>query len=731
MKQISTIIFLLAIVSICNAQISKKDAKALNQKGENYIHTQYYKEAYSIFTDLTTSFPEDKNYRYYLAICETHTQDNLDKGLKTLIDLGQTYKEEDFRDYAFHIAHAYYYSHNHDKAKVYFDKYKEHIKNSGRDFLIDYVDAQAMYNENAITLYHGYDSTAINVSNLKKPINSLYNEYCPFVTPDESAIYFTYTGEKSTGGKQGPTHKIDEKNGKYYEDIFVSYRSDDGSWGDPVNLKTINSIENEACIGISHTGDFIFIFKSNKVDNGDIYYAKKNGNEWGAPLRFEGEINTIYWEGAITMALDGQTIYFASDRPGGYGGRDLYSANLVGFNSWGNVKNLGPEVNTKFDEDAPYIMSEGKTLYFSSNGPKSMGGNDIFFTKNQGGKWSESINAGIPINTIYNEQFYSISADGQTGYFSRTTDHNGSDDQDIYDVNPGMIGEKPVLALISGKVFLDNKNESASIILRDLETGKIMGKFETNPNTGLFSMLVSPDKKYSIDVMMGKEKQYTDTLNTEFIKEFIKLQHNYHVYSDDYHGEIPVLQLSLQKHVEQVYNKETGKVEEKQVVELANAFASIKNDTLKLHKEYKQTVGENRINFYKNNPEIAAKEGVTHEVLKEAHDIVKNHDHEVNDDDHHHVVKAKDLLNPKFSSDEVVYRVQVAAYRKPQNYHWDNKDSFGDVLEKTYPDGITRFTIGGTKHLSEAKELQKRLVQKGIKDAFVVAYKGNTRVATH
>lgn len=738
----TSFIFLVFLSYVSFSQMTKKEAKENNTKGENLIHSQYYFEALPIYQEIIKSFPDDKDYQYHLAICQTHTKDYKKQGLDLLINLGKQYGEENFRDFAFHAAHAYYYNHLHNESKIYFDKYKSHIAGSKNANLKEYVDLQAKYNENAIEMYHSYDSSKINVSNLNSPINSEFNEYCPYVSPDESAIYFTYTGPNCVGGKQSPTHKPDEKHGRYFEDIMVSYRNEDGSWGKPENLSTINTDENESCIGISQTGEYIFIYKSNKMTNGDLYFSKNYKGAWGKPIPFEGEVNSTSWEGAITMSNDGQTIYFASDRPGGFGGKDLYSAKSIGFNKWGNVKNLGSSINSKYDEDAPYLLPDGITLYFSSNGPKSMGGFDVFYSKFENDTWGEIVNAGVPLNSIKDERFYSVTADGQSGYFSRTNEHSLHEDQDLYDINPGIIGEKPKLALISGKVYLDNTNEHATIILKDAETGKTLGKFETNPKTSLFSMMVNPNKKYIIDVMVDEKKQYSDSLDTDFIKDFIKLQHDYHVYSEDYHGEVPVLQLSLQKQINKVFNEQTGKEEVRETVKLTNAFASVKKDTIELHHMQK-VVGENRIEFYKNHPELAERDGVTSEILHEANSMVESgdhhnlnekeinshmNDHSLSDSKKSNLKKAKELLNPSFEADEIVFRVQVAAYRNPKNYHWLQKDAFGDVLEVSYPDGITRFTIGGTKHLKEAQRLQHKLVEKGIKDAFVVAYRGKQRI---
>lgn len=733
--------FLISVFAV--SQTSKKEAKELNKKGENLIHAEKYIDALEVYKVLTNDFPDNEDYLYHLAICQTHTVGEKKEGLELLEKLKNDYSEEEFEDYAFHAAHAYYYNHDHKTSKGYYTKYLNHIKNVSKpdQYLIDYVELQSAYNENAISLYHQNDSLQTDVSNLELPINTSENEYCPFVTPDEAVIFYTYRGQNSMGGKLNPNLKPDEKHGRYYEDIRLSYRHEDGTWGETEPLEGINTFNNESCIGINHSGDIIFIYKYNYKDQGDIYTSKRiDETHWAKPERLTGEVNSISWEGAITMSTNGKSIYFASDRDGGYGGRDLYYAELFPDGTWGNIRNLGPEVNSKYDEDAPYLVVDNTTLYFSSNGPRSMGGHDILYTKMQGRTAGEVINAGIPVNSIEDERFYTISADGQTGYFSRTNKNNNLNHQDIYDVNPGMLGEKPVLALISGKVFLDNLNENATIVLRNLETGEIEGTFKTNPKTHLFSMLVDKNKKYAIDVVVDGEKQYSDSLDTDFIEEFIKMQHDYHVYSEDYHGEIPLLQLSLQKHVERVYNGDTSTAVTGTTYELKDAFAATRSDTLRFH-HLDDIVKENRIDFYKNNPEAAKEDGVTAKVIEAAEEIhiesktentittTTKKDNNTEDDTHHET-KAKQILNPTFTKDELVYRVQVAAYseNKTDYFKWDKKETFGDVLEVAYPDHLTRFTIGGTKRLAEAKALRLKLIDAGITDAFIVAFRGNERI---
>ena len=303
-----------------------------------------------------------------------------------------------------------------------------------------------------------------------------------------------------------PNFKSDSRKGRYFEDIFIAHRDQYGAWAKPNPVEGINTLSNDACVGISPDGDQLFIYKNIGIDNSDIFISiLQDDTTWSKPKSLPGDVNSPYWEGSATITTDGQTLYFSSERIGGYGGRDIYKASRLDKGTWGDVKNLGPKINSEFDEDAPYIHPDGVTLYFSSNGIRSMGGYDVLYAElKDDGTWHEITNAGIPINSLDDDRFYILSADGQTGYFSRA---NGSelDDQDLYIVTPGKPGNPPTLALITGKVFLDNENQHATIKVRDVETGEIAGTFSTKPGSQLFTMMLKPGKNYLIDVVVDGE----------------------------------------------------------------------------------------------------------------------------------------------------------------------------------------------------------------------------------
>ena len=179
------------------------------------------------------------------------------------------------------------------------------------------------------------------------------------------------------GGRLNDKHEPDPE-GDYYEDIFMTLKSpddwmyDEDIWLEPTGIDQINTDLDDACIALSADGQTLFMYKYTQETGGDILYSHLDGDTWGAPTPLKGEVNTKHWEGSVTIASDGQVLYFSSDKPGGEGGRDLYRAELMEDSTWGNVTNLGPVINTPLNDDSPFLHLDRKTLYFSSQGHNSI-----------------------------------------------------------------------------------------------------------------------------------------------------------------------------------------------------------------------------------------------------------------------------------------------------------------------------------------------------------------------
>lgn len=245
-----------------------------------------------------------------------------------------------------------------------------------------------------------------------------------------------------------------------------------------------------------------------------------DGETWGALEKLPEGINTKSLESSASISPDKMTLYFTSTRDGGFGGEDIYIARKdSSTGKWGEVSSIGSEINTKYDETAPFIHPDGKTLYFSSKGHKSMGGFDIFKSvyDEDKGTWSLPVNVGYPINTPENDIFFVWTADGNRAYFStHHKDSYGGEDLYMLEINQ-EVDDQVALVLIKGEVkaFQNEVPIGAKITVVDNETQKTIGVFSSNGVTGRYTLILKPGKDYGIIVESESCLPYTANINVE------------------------------------------------------------------------------------------------------------------------------------------------------------------------------------------------------------------------
>ncbi len=307
-------------------------------------------------------------------------------------------------------------------------------------------------------------------------------------------MIFTYRGKKSAGGLQNGYNEADPY-GIYYEDVFISYKDSTNNFEEPKSIGfTINGISNDAAVALSAEGHKLFVFKDDGSNGGDLYMSTLTGKDWSVPERLAGDVNSGAWEGSCSLASDGKTLFFTSERKGGYGGKDIYTSRLQPDGSWGTAINMGDKINTPYDDDAPFIHPDGRILVYSSKGKNSMGGYDVFravFNPSDS-SWSDPENMGYPINSPDDDIYYVLTADGKTGYYS-SGKVDGQGLQDIYKISPGLIGLTPFLALLKGTITLDGVPVE----------GKVIVGYETK--TGQYADVVSNSSsgKYLVNLPGG------------------------------------------------------------------------------------------------------------------------------------------------------------------------------------------------------------------------------------
>jgi Tol biopolymer transport system component len=269
-----------------------------------------------------------------------------------------------------------------------------------------------------------------SVINLGNGINSAADEYFPFLSNDGNTIYYTT-----------------RKNARADENLFFSTRPK-GDWQGGGPLEGFNSPENEGMATMVRDGRRIFFTACQRpavLGPCDIWEADMEGHHIFDEKPVVGYANSGGWESQASISCDGSTLYFASNREGGFGGADIWVSNRRDDGRWSEPVNLGPNINTTGDEEAPFITNDGKVLYFSSTGHLGLGEQDIFMSRvSEDGDWSFAVNLGIPVNSAYRELGFYLTADGKTGYFASNR-KGGFGGMDIYQFDlPEQLASDPI-----------------------------------------------------------------------------------------------------------------------------------------------------------------------------------------------------------------------------------------------------------------------------------------------
>lgn len=347
---------------------------------------------------------------------------------------------------------------------------------------------------------HAQPPIQVKVFPLEGGVNSAYPEYAPVINADGTILF--YTSRRPVEGTK--------KKSKLKESIFISELNEKTkTWSSPqLAPYPLNKDERYAsAVGVSNDGQQLFIYQDDETGNGDIYISRLKGKEWTELEKLPEPINSQYLETTVSLSPDGNMLFIASNRPGGYGGLDIWYSVKNKDGKWSKPVNLGPAINTAGNEEGCFIHPDGKTLYFHSNGHGGFGGYDIFYSTFENGKWSKPINMGEPINGPDHDVYFTIDAAKEFAYFSSKR-QNGKGETDIYKVE--FISEEttkekiktPALTLFKGKVLDKQTLEplEANIEITDVDKNQIITTLHSNAATGKFMMSLPAGKNYAINI---------------------------------------------------------------------------------------------------------------------------------------------------------------------------------------------------------------------------------------
>ena len=323
--------------------------------------------------------------------------------------------------------------------------------------------------------------------NLGDSVNSEKSEYYPSITINDSMFVFTRRGE---GFREDFFESTILPGKKYSKSKLIN--------GD------INAEPSKGAINISQDGDWL-IFAGYNFPGGygdfDLYISYYTPTGWSEPENLGSNINTESWESSPSLSPDRRELYFSSNRPGGFGGKDLYVSYRMPNGKWGPAKNMGSSVNTAGDELAPFIHADNATLYFTSDGLQGYGNSDIFLCrKGPNNEWSAPQNLGYPINTIENEGSLFVSADGKTAFYSSDrSDSRGGLDIYTFELRPDV---RPARTLyVKGKVYdiKTGKGLPCAVELIDNTNQQAVTNVQTD-ETGNYFMTLPVGKDYTLTV---------------------------------------------------------------------------------------------------------------------------------------------------------------------------------------------------------------------------------------
>jgi tetratricopeptide (TPR) repeat protein len=401
----TVILLILAAFHFTARNQPAEDIKTMFLEAESYYLFEEYKDALPLYQKILAEDPENYNINYKIGICYLNDPYLSNKSVKYLekaaAHIDPKCNQNSLREkYAppealFFLGNAYRVNNRLDEAVKMYKEFLEILDPAIYDD--ELVKNQINSCKTAMKLKSSPDY--VIMENLGEIINSQFSDINAVISGDESTLIFT--------------RKL-----RFYDAVFQSKKVD-GNWGYPINLTPDFALDgNSYSTGLSYKGDEIFVYRSDGYD-GNIYSSKFIDGKWTKLEKLNDNINTKFWESHASISADGKFLYFTSNRKDGYGGLDIYRSERTGNGDWGPAVNLGSVINSKYNEDTPFITTDGKTLYFSSLGHNNMGGYDIFYsTLSDDGKWSKPVNIGYPVNTTGDDIFYVPGKDDKYAYYS-------------------------------------------------------------------------------------------------------------------------------------------------------------------------------------------------------------------------------------------------------------------------------------------------------------------------
>ncbi len=501
--------------------LSSASEDELVLESSSLLQENYYFLSEIIVDRLLQLNPNSCNYNYrkgfMLLDIKLNAKEALPYLLKASKDIDKNfdmYSDSEMSapiDVIYHIGRCYHLIENIDSAVFYYERFIQ--ESNAKSNLVSLAKLKISQCQSTKEI-KARESNHV-IYNLGSSINTSNPEMAPVISTDGDLLFFT-SNRKWEDEEMEETK--DPLLNNYPQDIYQIKIADiENQFNNAEKrLSFCDFNANETNVSLSADERQLYLYE-NLTGNGDIYVSNfGNGSYLSSRKNNTKDLNSKYWETHCFLSLDGKKLFFVSDRPGGYGGRDIYCMEKDEKNSWEKPFNLGSGVNSSNDEDAPFLASDGQTLFFASNGFKSMGEFDILYSKQSNGIWQNAINLGYPINSCYDDAFFSITSNGQYGYLSSNRE-GGYGQYDIYRIEMTEILNQT--ALFSGFIktsdgsnLLDNLK--AIISCTNCENNEVIDLLSRNRDGNIITQL-EPCKTYKLSYQTG-EKNETEIYTYEF-----------------------------------------------------------------------------------------------------------------------------------------------------------------------------------------------------------------------
>lgn len=419
MKRLALLLIILSAAFVCRSQDNIRLQEAFYD-AEYFLMRADYADALPYYQGIYAAMPENASIAFRIGLCYLNIEGSKNLAIEYLEkaskNLTGKYREGSLRqteapyEALFFLGDAYRINYMFEKAKEAYTRYRQTLLPTDVENLM-FIDQQIAACNNAPVLMA--TPVKFTIEEVDDIINDVNDNFFPVVSPDGKAIAYMTSM-------------------KFYDAIMFS-RYIRNEWTAPLNITPELQSDGDHYVSCLTSDNNVLLLSKDDNINSDIWISKYDGVRWEPARKLKKEINTKYWEAHGFITEDGSTLIFASDRPGGFGGLDLYVSKLGTDGEWGAPSNLGPEINTPFNEDRPFMVNNGKMIFFASQGHYNMGGYDIFRTELQyNGLWSKPVNLGYPLNNPDDNIFFCPADNGKAGYMSFTDRDGGAGRADIY-----------------------------------------------------------------------------------------------------------------------------------------------------------------------------------------------------------------------------------------------------------------------------------------------------------